>query len=236
MDKNVLAICPSRGRPILIREMIDTFLRTRNEGTDLVIYVAEDDPTLPDYVNTFKRFENNLGISLQWGPRKFIAQVYNEFAMANLDYKYFSTLNDDHVFITQDWDKKLIKLVEDMGGWGIAGADDLLTDWEKCKHPSGCVISSNIVRTLGYIMYPGLRHIGTDTFLAKIAEGIGGLVLTRDVVIEHRHWLNGRRPLDDNYSWVYGKEEQVFGWNAVQDYLFNHYEKDLQKLKEAMKK
>jgi hypothetical protein len=133
------------------------------------------------------------------------------------------------------WDKLLMDIVNTRGqGWGIAGAKDGLTDWSKCRHPSGCVISGNLPRTLGYIFHPVFRHIGTDTFLARVADGINRLYLTETVFIEHRHWLNGKRPMDENYRWVYGKEEQDYGWAAVTKYLHEYLEQDLAKLRAAM--
>ena len=233
--KTLTVICPSRGRPILIRDMLDSFMATSNDSTRMVVYISQEDPALAEYKKTIKKY-NPLFVKFVIGPRKHITEVYNMFSVGDSS-DYFSTLNDDHFFVTKDWDRKLIEIVETQGqGWGIAGADDKLTNWAECKHPSGCVISGNIVQTLGYLMHPSLRHIGTDTYLMKISEGINRLFLTRDVVIEHRHWINGIRKMDDNYKWVYGKEEQEHGAIAVRNYLFNHYENDIKKLKEAMEK
>jgi hypothetical protein len=65
-------------------------------------------------------------------------------------------------------------------------------------------------------------------------QGIGRLFLAKEIVIEHRHWLNGRRKLDENYRWVYGKEEQEYGAKALQEYLYNYFQDDIIKLRTAM--
>ena len=215
--------------------MLDSFEATRSDKTDLIIYLNDDDPTLIEYRELFAEKYFSFAVVVI-GPRQYIADTFNEFSLAHPEYDYYMPFNDDHFFVTPQWDEKLINIVESHGGWGIAGADDKLTDWVTCQHPSGCVISGNIIRTLGYMVPPGIRHIGIDTFLARIAQGIDRLYLTRDVVIEHRHWLNGHRKIDDNYKWVYGEEEQKHGTEAVKEYLFSQYWRDVAKLQEAMRK
>ncbi|MDP3013079.1 MAG: hypothetical protein Q8M92_02470 [Candidatus Subteraquimicrobiales bacterium] len=234
LDKTLLTICPSRGRPDIITEMIKSFAETRGDNTDLLIYVDELDPTKSKYLEMIEPFILERGITLQFGPRLHIVEVYNKFSNEH-SYNYYAPINDDHVFLTYHWDEKLIKVVETSGGgWGLAMADDLLTDFTTSMHPSGCVISGNIIRALGYMVWPKLHHIGTDTFLQKICQGVNRLFLVKDVIIEHRHWLNGRRPLDDNYKWVYGGEEQRYGAYAISNYLYNHLPDDIEKLRAAM--
>ena len=84
------------------------------------------------------------------------------------------------------------------------------------------------------MFYPKLHHIGNDVIMGKLFLALGILHGTKDVVIEHRHWANGMRSWDDNYKWVYGREEQDYGNAMVSEYLFNQYEIDFQKLKRAM--
>jgi len=236
MNKTLLSICPSRGRPDTLKDMLESFAETRSDKSDLIVYLNDDDPKLPEYRTMLAENYFKFAVVVI-GPRKFIAEVFNEFSLAHPEYDYYQPFNDDHYFHTYHWDEKLIDIVEEKGkGWGIACADDLLTDWANFKHPSGCVISGNIIRTLGYMIPPGVRHIGIDTVLGKLAQAIDRLWFTRDVIIEHRHWTNGRRKIDDNYKWVYGTEEQNHGKRAVQMYLLTEFKKDVEKLREAMNK
>ena len=231
--KDVLTICPTRGRPHIIHEMIDSFLDTASENNALLVYIHTDDPDLPNYKRLTYKYDFNR-IKFLFGPRLHLAEAYNTYATRFHAFDYYAPINDDHVFLTKGWDEKLAEIIETQGkGWGIAGADDKLTDWTKHKHPSGCLVSGNIVRTLGYMIYPTIRHIGIDTYFMKLAESINCLFLTKDVVIEHRHWVNGKRTLDANYKWVYSKEEQSYGMEALQHYLITQYEFDVRKLKKA---
>lgn len=232
----ILAICPSRGRPQVLKEMLVSFFSTMSPGTCLIVYLNDDDPKLPEYKDVIAPFvTDHEMLRVEVGPRKYIAEVFNEYFWQFPDFQYYMTMNDDHIYITPNWGEKLAEIVEKQGGgWGIAGADDYLTDWETCQHPSACVISGKMTRALGYIVWPKIRHIGIDTFQMKVAQGIKRLFLTRDVVIEHRHWSNGKRPMDDNYKWVYASEEQNHGLAAVQEYLLTQYHEDIKKINDAI--
>jgi hypothetical protein len=224
--RKLLVMCPSRGRPKILREMLDSYFYTKSIETDLVIYLNEDDPKLKEY-------PDNTCIV---GPRLYLAEAYNEIFKRHPDYDYYVPINDDHVFITPGWDKKLINIVETKGkGWGLAAAEDRLTNWAEYQHPSGCVISGNIPRTLGYFVWPKIQHIGIDDYFQYLMQGIGRLFHDENIVIEHRHWINGKRPLDENYKWVYNQEQHNYGMRMVKEYLETQYAKDVEKLNEKIK-
>lgn len=232
-NKSLLVIVPTRGRPELCREMVESFHRTKSPNTKLLLYFNQDDPRLNDYHATFPQAPQDTRLEI--GPRDFIANVYNQYSALFSEYDYYANLNDDHLFITPQWDEKLIDICETQGnGWGIACADDHLTDWDKYKHPSGCVISGKMTRVLGWIAPPGVRHIGIDVVQGKICQAINCLFRDPNIVIEHRHWVNSKRPMDDNYRWVYSNEEQGHGDRAVAAYLHGQFNADVQKLKDAI--
>lgn len=232
--KRLLAICPTRNRPDALVEMLTSFHATHSQGTHLLIYISPCDPRYQDYRVIARSLPPDT--EMIEGPRRFITETYNIFSTERV-YDYYSSVNDDHFFVTPEWDKRLIDVVEAKGkGWGCAMAADKLTDWSKHPHPSGCVISGKIVRTLGYLFYPKLHHIGNDVLLGRLLKDLGLLFEAPEIIIEHRHWSNGYRPMDDNYKWIYGKEEQDYGDAAMKDYLFNQYHTDKKKIQEAMAK
>jgi len=212
--------------------MIQSFRETASPGNFLVVYLNDDDPKLSEY----QKIEVPENCNIFVGPRKFIAEVYNEFSWRS-QAKYFAPVNDDHYFHTRFWDQKLIGILEQKGqGWGIAMADDLLSDWSRYLHPSGCIVSGKMARELGYMIYPKIQHIGIDVMLMKLCKGINRLFSTREIIIEHRHWINGKRTIDDNYKWVYSDAQQSYGDAAVKEYMLEHYENDVKKLLDAIAK
>lgn len=233
MTPSVLTIVPSRGRPELLQEMMDSWAATRVLPGALVAYISQDDP---EYIK-YSRVALPSDCHIIQGPRQFITQTYNEFTFGNLGaYDYFAPLNDDHLCVTPGWDKALVELLDEKShGWGCAMANDNLTNWNDFPHPSGCVISRKTLEVLGYMFWPKLRHIGNDIIMGKLYKALGILHGRMDVVIEHRHWVNGKRAFDDNYRWVYGKEEQDYGDREVREYFSTQYDEDFRKLSEAMK-
>ena len=227
--KNLLSICPSRGRPTQLRTMIKSFEATKSPGTDLVVYLNVDDPKLPEYEEVL------AGREFVVGRRLYLVEAINRMWRACPDYPFYQVVNDDHVYITTQWDTKLIDIIRARGkGWGIACPNDLLTNWTLWKHPSAEVISANIPRALGYFIWPKIRHIGTDTVLGRLGMGIDRMWRDESIIIEHRHWSIGKSLLDENYKWVYGADEQGYGRMRVGEYLSHQLSLDIEKVKQAM--
>lgn len=229
--KRLLSICPSRIRPKILVKMLGSYYANRSEGSDIIVYISDDDPTINEYKEVLKNTSYIIG------KRKYIVEVCNEIALNKCkEYPYMQIINDDHFIETSNFDSKLIDVIEKQGGgWGIACPIDKLTDWNKFKHPSAEIISSNIVKTLGYYIYPKLQHIGTDGYLGSIGEGVDRLFRVEDVVIRHDHWIVGRAYLDDNYRYVYNKDTFNYGMTKLAEYKKTQLNKDIEKLKQAMK-
>jgi hypothetical protein len=230
MISRLLAICPSRNRPKELARMLESFDGTQSGKVELIIYIADDDPCLEDYRLALKNRQFIIG------PRIPLVQVLNRIACKDYPgFEYYQEVNDDHVYRTQLWDKFLIKEIEEKGkGWGLACGNDLMTNepWEIARHPSAAIISGNIVRTLGHFVWPELDHLGTDTYLRDIAEGIGAYYRRADIVIEHRHWLKGVA-MDDNYRWVYSQDQWRKSYQVLTDWKSNHATKEIDKIKQA---
>jgi hypothetical protein len=225
--KKLLVMVPSRGRPKRLDEFIKSLYDTKSISTDVLFYLNEDDPKLLEYTPSDYR--------VIVGKRLYLAEAYNYIFQKYPDYEYYSLLNDDHYFLTPGWDKKLIEMIEEKGGWGLSCCEDHLTDWNKFQHPSGMVISGNIPRTLGYMIWPKIQHIGIDCFFKELLTPLNLMYHTMDVVIEHRHWINGKALLDENYKWVYHKDQFQYGMGMVEEYKKTKLNDDIEKLKQAMK-
>ena len=226
--KKLLVMVPSRGRPKRLEEFLDSFDRTHSSGTDLFVYLNDNDPKKEEYGKIpGLRF-------LHSGKQLYLAEAYNHIFKIYPDYDYYSLLNDDHYCITPEWDRKLIDIIEKKGGTGLACCEDNLTDWKKFQHPSGMVISGNIPRSLGYMVWPKIQHIGIDCFFKELLTPLNMLYHTTDVVIEHRHWTNGKALLDENYRWVYHKDQYQYGMSMVEEYKRIQLQKDIEKLKKGV--
>ena len=187
----MLVICASRSRPEKFKEMLDSFKETKSEDTHIRAYLDDDDPRILDY-----EIDEHI-----IDKRRTLGEVSEYVIEKYPDYDYYAEINDDMIFRTKDWDKILTKAIKDNGGWGIAYGDDLMMSVKRHR-PSQVVISANIIKVLGYIAPPCLKHLYRDVYWKELGEGIGKLILCRNVVIEHKHWSVGKSELDDTYKRV----------------------------------
>lgn len=223
MEKKSLTICPSRGRPSRLAEMIKSFDATQS-CSDLLIYVSNDDPKLSDY--------KGLDDRIVFGDRLHLVQVLNQFS-SDLRYKYYHEVNDDHIFHTMNWDNIFIDILRQHGDWGCVCGNDLLHNWNESKLPSSCMITSNIINSIGYWIYPKINHVYTDNYITSLLEPINMLYHIDGVVIEHRHFLAGKATIDDNYKWVTSEEQMSKDKAAYEEWYNNVRELNQRKIMEA---
>ena len=177
MGNRVLCTCPSRGRPELLKRMLESFNRTKSSTTDVAIYIDDDDPELSAY--------DLLGDKLWVMKRQNVAQIHNWLVNQYPDYDYYMPINDDVTFETVGWDKALVEAIEKKGGgWGIAYPDDTTENW-KHNLPTFGMISGNIVRTIGHLYPVELKMFYGDNFLLDIGRAIGKLFYCDKVVVKH---------------------------------------------------
>lgn len=230
----LISICPTRNRPQLAKRMFDSWLSTRTLASKLVLYVADNDPSLEEYKRIFSHTDM---LDFIVGPQMTVIDVFNAGCTKWYpDALYYQACNDDHVYRTAAWDRKLIQSIEDKGGWGIACPwDKLDADWYTNQHPSAEVISSNIIRTLGHYFLPKLKHLGADEYLKEVGLGINRLWLVRDVVIEHMHVVCGKAPEDDNYRAVYSAASARYRYEVLMQWrMSGQKDAEIKKLNAAI--
>lgn len=182
MTGDLLVIVPSRGRPQNIARMLDSVHATARAETHVHVAVDDDDPELERYRYVMKQAAGE-GDRLTVGPRKGLTAWTNEIAVpAAEEYPYLASLGDDHVPGTPGWDRALIKGIERMGGTGFA------YPWDGTREdiPEAVVLSSDIVRALGWMACPDLDHWYIDNVWADLGRGAGCLRHLRVIAVEHQ--------------------------------------------------
>lgn len=216
----LLSICSSK-RPEMLKRMIKSFLSTKELDSELFIYISEKDK---DNFN-FDEFPLTNKVTFHIGTPKYYAEVLN-FVSTNLypDVEYYQEINDDHIYRTQGWDKILIEEIEKNGGIGLSAGDDLWKNDRSSYEPSGVVVSGNIVRCLGWMVYPGFRQYNLDVFLWDLGSSIKRFFVRKDVIIEHMHCFakdekeNFKGVKDEFYKNVYCDEERNIGNHTLNKY------------------
>lgn len=229
----LLVMCSTRQRPHRILEMLESFDRTKSPGTEMVIYVADNDP----YVEEYKRILSDKKVI--YGPdQSYLVNVLNYMStVAYPDVEYYAEVNDDHVYHTKGWDQILIEAIETKGkGWGVACGQDLVDpNWHHYRHPSAVLISGNVIRTLGYFTYPALKHCSSDDYHRDLGDILGNrLFFCEDVVIEHKCWHVANKAPQDAVAFA-AYQTQSEGYETYQKWCETIKPETERILREAMK-
>ncbi len=198
IDK-IAVLIPTRFRPKIFRRMLGSWA-ARSVRSDLIVALQKDDPAQPDYrsyidncrcKNIFVMEVEDIGLG-----NKFNA-MYKAFP----DYDAYALLNDDHVFRTMFWDRKIYEAIdkkEDEEGHRLS-IPCWKDGWFNYDLPAGFATKEllHIIKTPvpeGY-----MSHLYIDNTYAAMS-GIGGCRLQLPhIFIEHMHVTKGKAKVDDNY-------------------------------------
>lgn len=197
-NARLLMIVPTRGRPDNAEELCDAWSALGRGRADLLFAVDDDDPALPDYQSVSNRWNVTgvTNVTVYVGPRLRLGGTLNAASRRYIDaYDAIGFMGDDHLMRTGSYDLALLAELERLGT-GIVYGNDLI---HGPALPTAVAMTSDIIRTLGYMVPAGLVHMFADNAWKAWGEGIGRLSYLPDVVIEHVHPLVGKAPMDDLY-------------------------------------
>lgn len=182
-------ILPSRSRPHNIARLVIAW-RATNATSPLVLRLDLNDPRLPEYLE--------IKMPPHWfvriGSPNFVGPLTNEVFKEWPNSDWYGILGDDVVPLTYEWDRKLS---EACGSNAIAYGNDTIHGRNLCTHP---VIGGELVREMGFITLPGLKGLYGDTVWMHIGQTRDCLKYLDNVILEHRHWSNGKAPMDASYA------------------------------------
>ena len=173
---DLAVLVPSRGRPQNVARLLEACRETCRANTLLHFGFDEDDPQLLANVSAAD------GCALVTvAPRMGLAGWTNRLAFADLaDAPHLASLGDDMVPVTDGWDARLLDAA---GPAGMAYPNDK----RRADIPELIVMSSVIVRALGWMCEPSLEHWFVDNVWRDLGAAAGCLAYLDDVVVEHRH-------------------------------------------------
>lgn len=229
----MLVIVPSRGRPQNIRRLIDAWVETEAEAT-LLVAIDDDDPQIDNYMNVMKHAPNDEQYQLFVGQRLRLAGTLNHIVMervlreGTLGSDIIGFMGDDHVPRTMQWDAHIVMTFHN-DGLGIIYGNDLI---QGPNLPTAVFMSAAIIRSLGYMVPPGLTHMYLDNTWKVWGEGMGRLTYLPHVIIEHMHPIAGKVEWDDRYVEVNAGHQYAADEAAYKNYLATRIAYDLNKLRE----
>lgn len=123
------------------------------------------------------------------------------------DCDWVGVLNDDHIPVTPEWDARLINRLT---GTNFVSCNDR---WCAPQKAAGATLwSGDLMRAVGWIFPPGLRHLYIDDLWEHLGRQTCCWHIDMSVVIEHRHVFNGV-PEDSTHRISY---DQTL-WNQDRD-------------------
>lgn len=191
-------LVPSRGRPQNIerlkRDLVESYYAGPGDRyLDLIVGLDEDDPS--EYS---PRYQNTYELKLEVNPRLRLGGTLNLLANKYKDYyDILGFLGDDHS-PRGTWQRRIEEELTAMRVGMVYGDDG----HQGVNLPTAIFMTSNIVKTLGWMVPPGMQHMYLDNIWKDLGEAAGCIKYLPDVKIEHLHPAAGKSEWDERYEEV----------------------------------
>lgn len=218
-DKKILLIVPTRDRPHNIPRVIESWRNTTSGLSHLMILYDFDQ--INNYKSILEEYRNDVvtGIS----PRLKLCPKLNNIANVYKDpYDIIGFIGDDIVLKTPGWEERVI---ESCGEVGMCYPNDTI---QGGALPTHIFMTSNIIKTLGYMVPPNFVHLYCDNFWLHLGTYTKTLKYMPDVIMEHYHPHVGKAPTDNQYQKTYaeiGRDAREY-----QSWIDNQAQKDIEKI------
>ncbi len=193
----ILTICPTYNRPELCKQMLKSWHNTIEANNTMVLGVDIGDLSLLLYPKNANLVMCKAGST--------VTEVINSIWSQHQNYDYYHIINDDVIFHTKGYDKKLANILEEYGD-GVSYGNDL---FQGKNLPTFPFISASLSKAMGYLQLPSLNRYCGDTVWADIGRLCECLYYLDGVVIEHKHKLAGKGNTDVDMP-VYQQDLQTY--------------------------
>jgi hypothetical protein len=202
---SLLVIVPTRGR----RANCERLLKSFEENTDdaELVFVTDSDDQ-----DAYEGMDWGTALHAMLEPREPLTGKLNKVADACIDsYDALMFCGDDHVFCTEHWDTIMLAELEEMGGTGILCPDTK----RRNDVPEIWLMSSDIIRGLGWLASPDQQHFYCDNVLGELGKRSGLIRRVPGAVIEHLHYTVCSETERDQ---VYVNAEETWGASDLAAY------------------
>jgi len=189
----ISVLCPSRGRPVFARELLESIRATAVlQFVELILRLDDDDPHLGEYLDQVTGTDVNVIV----GPRVILSQCWNEAAGKALN-DVMMLCGDDIRFRTPGWDDYVCQAICSVPDriLLVHGRDGIQDD-RVATHP---FLHRRCVETTGYFCPPLFSSDYNDMWLTEVADLIGRRRYLDHVYTEHLHPVVGKHYLDQTH-------------------------------------
>lgn len=216
-----LVIIPSRDRVINTERVISS-LKEMSLISDIMIGLDDDNESI------YPRID---GVIYEVNPRLRMNNTLNLLANKYADqYETITFMGDDHLPRSAGWDKSLYSPIEKRG-YGVSYGNDLL---QGKNLPTAVMMSTNIIKALGFMSPPTLIHMFMDNFWKVMGEHLDAIDYFDEIIIEHMHAYAGKAELDEMYLSVNNEEVGSHDAQKYGEYVSNQLAGDVVKVKDYL--
>lgn len=225
MDRpDCVIMVPSRGRPVRLAKFLDQADETRRARTQFRVILDEDDAGQYDGVT----FPPWCAVTVR--RRAWLTEKLNRAAMPAAEHApVVGWLADDTCPVTPGWDALLLEALE-RDGPGVAFGHGS----RRPGFPEHQLVSSSIVRALGWYFEPSMRHYYTDNVWADLSGAAGCARYVPDAVIRHDHYEVTGAPRDETY--IAAEVNGRFDREAYLVWRTRRFRQDAQTVRQAIDK
>lgn len=204
--KGGVVLIPTLNRPKLLKRFVESAVLTKTKCS-LRFLVDDEDygRNQTEYLEIEDMCARNwkfikTGTSISMGDK--VREVWNHVKAMKPDW--VGLLNDDHVCVTDEWDKKSEAFLDGTnfvstndGSWNFGFRVVGLTAW-----------SMPLLEACGFPIFPrNLQHWYIDDLWKAIGESTGCWIETLTVDIHHRHVFKGEMEQDETFQKTHSQEQ-----------------------------
>lgn len=186
----VSVLVPTRGRPINVRRLMESGMRTAQLPPEFLFYLDDDDPTFDQVMDVIY----GLGGDYVVGPRIVLSEMWNRLA-ERATHDILMHCGDDIIFRSSHWDALATEVFE--RDWpdkiGLVHGRDGYQDRRIATHG---FYHRRWVEMLGYLVPPYFASDYNDLWNTEIADAVGRRRYVPEIYTEHMHPAAGKGDLD----------------------------------------
>lgn len=174
-------LLPSRGRPEMCRRAVESAKNTAKGDVEILVYLDEDDPTVPEYRKFLYGSETVIDKPRRSGEaiRELYKYTPDRGPIDPMQLFYFGS--DDITWETNGWDSIFKEKMPEHG---------LAVLYPKMGDSCNPCFTRKWVETVG--LFPDyFKHFGPDTWYADIAKRAGVLIHVPEVRMAHNRVQDG---------------------------------------------
>lgn len=225
--------CPSRGRPLLAKRLIESATETQKGNTEFLFYLNDDDRYLEQYKDLIDEKHyvvgRNQSTCLSWNL--MAEKATNDVVMLMGDDVQVRTENWDQLIVDQinKYEDKILMVVPSDGKLKnrVLGNETKL--WGDKPLPAAhFAVHKNWIKTLGYLAPVYFWHWHVDSYTQTVARKLNRCLFLPSVVFKAKKIMNDDAGKQIRSHFNIGVRDN-FVWTKVRD---RHLQSDVSALRD----